>query len=90
MFAVDGKTVSVNMNPVRAAAPDPARTETDGSPYTDPNPPSCAVDDGVQICVSTPAGGSPAVDGLGGAAGLLSRIKPMGVTDGGWTTEVLG
>ena len=89
LFAVEGKAVSLTANPVRTAAPDPAQTETDGSPYVDPNPPLCSTDKGVQVCVAVPQGSAPAVDRLGGLPGLLDRIEVLGVTDAAWTTEVL-
>ncbi|MFI6445352.1 hypothetical protein [Kitasatospora sp. NPDC050543] len=89
LLSVEGKVVSVNVNPVR---PDPTAspTGTDGSPYTDPNPPLCKIDNGMQICVSTPQGSTGAVEQLGGLPGLLTRIKALGVDDSTWTTQVLG
>ncbi|MFG3056766.1 hypothetical protein ACGFZP_38260 [Kitasatospora sp. NPDC048239] len=88
MFQFEGKNVSVNLEPVDAA-PAASPTGTDGSPYTDPNPPVCRVENNVKVCVGVGAGIAPSLEQIGGLEGLLARTTVLGVDESAWTTDVL-
>ncbi|MFJ3794418.1 hypothetical protein [Kitasatospora sp. NPDC090091] len=88
MFQFEGKNVSVNMEPV-GPGPSPSPTGTDGSPYTDPNPPVCREEKQIRVCVAASAGVAPSLEQIGGTEGLLSRTEVLGVDESTWTTDVL-
>ncbi|MFF2045623.1 hypothetical protein ACFVVX_34910 [Kitasatospora sp. NPDC058170] len=88
MFQFEGKNVSVNLEPADTT-PVASPTGTDGSPYTDPNPPVCRVENGVKACVGVGAGIAPSLEQIGGLEGLLARTTALGADESTWTTDVL-
>jgi hypothetical protein len=86
MFQLDGKNVSVNMRP---DGPHPTSTGTDGSPYTDPNPPLVTVQNGVEVSIGA-GGGMPAtLEQLGGLPWMLAHTRALGPDPSTWTTAVI-
>ncbi|MER7757114.1 hypothetical protein [Kitasatospora sp. NPDC097643] len=90
MFQVGQQNVSVTMEPAaQGPNPEPSPTGTDGSPYTDPNPPLCQVSNGIQLCVGAGAGVPPELEQLGGLPAMLAHTKALGVDESTWTTDVV-
>lgn len=86
MFQLDGKNVSVNMRP---DGPHPTFTSTDGSPYTDPNPPLVTVQNGVEVSIGAGAGMPATLEQLGGLPWLLAHTTALGPDPGTWTSDVI-
>ena len=86
MFQLDGKNVSVNMRP---NGPHATFTGTDGSPYTDPNPPLVAVQNGVEVSIASGAGMPATLEQLGGLPWMLAHTTALGPDPGSWTTDVI-
>lgn len=50
---------------------------------------ACTTARGLDVCVDAIGGAPPPVAAIGGVAGLLRRITPLGTDEREWTTEVL-
>ncbi|MFE6055682.1 hypothetical protein ACFQ6N_33465 [Kitasatospora sp. NPDC056446] len=88
MLEAEGKTVWFSVKPATAGAQTPPSGK-DGVPVTGPNPPQCATDNGVQVCVGAGDELPPSLAQLGGLPWMLAHTKALGVDAGAWTTEVL-
>jgi hypothetical protein len=74
IYTGQGTTVGI------AVIPDP--TAADGRQG------NCVTANGVRLCIELPNVTAPALEAIGGVAGLLDRITVLGADESTWTTEV--